>query len=514
MNGAESLVKTLAQSGVDVCFANPGTSEMHFVAALDRVPGVRCVLALFEGVATGAADGYARMADKPAATLLHLGTGLTNGLANLHNAKRANTPIVNIVGEHATYHVKYDAPLTSDIRALAQPMSHWMKSAATSAEVGPLAAEAITVSKTAPGQIATLILPADTAWTEGGVVATAASPPRLRQVAAAKMKEAAEALRKGSALLYLGGAALRARPVEVAAAIAAKTGTTCLAQPRDPRIERGAGRAHIGRLSTATGAAVKVLEEFKSIVLVGARAPVSIFAHPGKPSVLTPDGCNIVTLAEGGDDLAAVLEALAEELGVKVGNELRQPLVKPDLAAGNITPEKLAQSLAAALPENAIVCDEAVTTGRPVYGALRQAQPHDYLALTGGAIGEGMPMATGAAIACPDRKVVTLQADGSAMYTVQALWTQACERLNILTILYANNSYAILRNELQNVGIANPGANAIRMLSFTDPPLGWVSIARGMGVAAERATTMEEFNRVLAAGIAHRGPFLIEVAVP
>src|SRR6202453_4270285 len=172
MNGAESLIRTLLGAGVEVCFANPGTSEIHLVAALDHMPEVRCVLGLFEGVVTGAADGYARMKEKPACTLLHLGPGLGNGLANLHNASRAQVPIVNIIGQHARYHLLYDAPLTSDIEAIARPYSKWLRTPSAASAIGRDAAEALVAARTAPGQIATLVVPADVAWTDGAAGAT------------------------------------------------------------------------------------------------------------------------------------------------------------------------------------------------------------------------------------------------------------------------------------------------------------------------------------------------------
>lgn len=513
MNGAEALVRTLANAEVDVCFANPGTSEMHFVAALDRVPGVRCVLSLFEGGASGAADGYARMAGRPAATLTHLGTGLTNSLANVHNARKAQTPMVNIVGDHATYHLQHKSPLKSDVDALARPMSHWLDRAATAAEVGPKTAAAIAAASKPPGQIATLVLPADASWSEGGIVGVVPPRPVLLAPSADTVRAVAAALRAGDALILLGGAALRAATIELAAAIAVKTGARLLAQGRDPRIERGAGRVPVARLSTLTGAAVETLKSLRSIVLVGANPPVANFAHPGKPSVFAPPTCRFVELASGELDIAAALAALADELGVKVDTKARVSRVKTSLPDGAITPEKLAQSLAALMPDNAIVCDEAVTTGRPFYEATSASAPHDYLALTGGAIGFGLPVATGAAIACPDRKVILLQADGSGLYTPQSLWTHASENLDILTIIFANDSYAILRNELKNVGIDNPGANAIRMLSFDKPRIDWTSLSKGFGVPAVRATTMDEFNAALRAGVTYRGPSLIEVAL-
>ncbi len=513
MNGAESLVKTLVAGGVELCFTNPGTSEMHFVAALDSVPGIRCVLCLFEGGATGAADGYARMAEKPAATLLHPGPGLGNGIANLHNARRARSPIVNIVGEHATHHIKYDAPLTSDIEGLARTVSAWVRTSPNAAVVGADAAEAIAAARRAPGAIATLILPADTAWTEGGAVAAVPAVPARPAVSEAAVAEAARLLRAGEAMLLLGDVALREHALEDAGAIAARTGARIMAQGSNARLQRGAGRVDVDRVPYPVDQALAVLKDVRRLILVGAKAPVAFFGYPGKPSSLTPEGCEIFTLAAPGDDLAGALEALAAAVGARRAETRREPLSRPPLPSGAVTREALGAALGALLPEGAIICDESVTTGRAFFPATRGAPPHDWLQVTGGAIGGGMPLATGAAVACPDRKVINLEADGSGMYTLQALWTQAREQLDILTIVWANRSYAILCLELANVGVRNPGRKALDMLSLDNPALDWVSLAKGMGVEGVRVETMEDFAKAFRGGLARRGPFLIEVVI-
>ncbi|MCW5731060.1 MAG: acetolactate synthase large subunit [Alphaproteobacteria bacterium] len=514
MNGAESLVRTMVDGGVDVCFTNPGTSEMHFVAALDKVEGMRCVLCLFEGVATGAADGYARMADRPGSTLLHLGPGLANGLANLHNARRAMSPVVNIVGEHATYHRKHDAPLTSDIEALARPMSHWVRTATEAGSVGQDGADAIAAASRAPGQIATLILPADTAWNEGGsrgrIAAIEPRPPVSRAAIDASLR----ALRSGEpTLLLLTGVALRAHGLSLAARIAEKTGARIMAQYSNGRIERGAGRVSVERVPYPVDQAVKVLQDFRRMILVGAKAPVAFFAYPGKPSLLAHPDCRIETLATADEDIIGALEWLADEVGAP--KSLAAPQAKrPDLPAdGPIVAEAIAATLGALMPEDAIICDESVTTGRGFFPLTRGAAPHDWLQLTGGSIGLGMPLATGAAVACPERKVINLEGDGSGMYTLQALWTQAREQLDVLTIVWSNRSYAILKGELMNVGAENPGRKALDMLSLGNPDLDWVSMARGMGVPGQRVDSMAGFIKAFRAGLAAHGPYLIEAVL-
>jgi acetolactate synthase I/II/III large subunit len=516
MNGADALCDTLLAGGVDTCFANPGTSEMHFVAALDRKPRMRCVLGLFEGVVTGAADGYARMAERPAATLLHLGPGLANGLANLHNAKRGSSPVVNIVGDHATYHLQYDAPLTSDIESLARPMSHWVGRVGSADSVSRDAAQAIEQAQTPPGRVATLILPADAAWTQTQAPLSrpsraAARPP----VAEQRLREAAAAIRSGKrTTLMLSGVALRANALEVAGRIAKATGVRLLGQQSNARMERGAGRVTVDRVPYPVDQAVSLLKDVEQLILLGAKAPVAFFAYPGKPSVMTPEHCSILPLADRGDDLLHTLQWLADELGVgaDVQPEVAE-LKRPPLPNGALTASAVCTALAALIPEHAILCDESVTSGRNLFQFMRTAPQHDYLQLTGGAIGEGLPMATGAAIACPDRKVICLEADGSGMYTVQALWTQAREGLDVVTIVFANRSYAILHGELRGVGAGEAGANARRMLDLDHPALQWTALAAGMGVESARATTADEFNKALQAALSRKGPFLIEAVI-
>ena len=514
MNGAESLVRTLVGGGVNVCFTNPGTSEMHFVAALDRVEGMHCVLGLFEGVVTGAADGYARMADNPAATLLHLGPGYANGAANIHNANKASTPMVNIVGDHATYHRQYDAPLTSDIEGLARPSSHWVKTSPNAKSIAADGAAAIAAAREAPGRIATLILPADTAWNEGSGPAPVAPALLPRALSPEAVKEAARVLRSGEpTLILLTGRALREKGLALAGQIAVKCGARLIAQGSNARTQRGRGRVSVERVPYVVDQALKVLAGLKHIILVGSKMPVAFFAYPDKPSLLSPADCEGHVLARPEEDAVAALEALADEVGAR-GTPAPVVNEKPaGPATGRITSEALGASLGALLPENAIVADEAVTTGRGFFAPTRMAAPHDWLSNMGGSIGLGMPLATGAAVACPDRKVVCLEGDGSGMYTVQALWTQAREGLDVTTVLFSNRSYQILKGELANVGAGNPGRKALDMLNLDRPDLDWVGLARSMGVPGARVETMEEFNRRFSEGIATPGPYLVEVMI-
>jgi acetolactate synthase I/II/III large subunit len=519
-NGADALCDTLLAGGVDVCFSNPGTSEMHFVAALDRKPQMRCVLGLFEGVVTGAADGYARMADKPACTLLHTGPGLTNGLANIHNARRAHSPMINIVGDHATTHLQYDAPLTSDIEMLARPMSDWVHTTVDANHVSKDAARAIEVATKAPGQIATLILPADAAWGATSTALVTPKQPSARpHTTPSRVKAAVDAIRSGPrsgqrVMLLLSDEALRENVLVTAGRIVEATGVRMLSQQSNKRIERGAGRVAIERVPYPVDQAVATLKDVEILILVGAKAPVGFFAYPGKPSVMTQPNCKIIELAGRGDDLGHALNWLADELQINSkAAPKRASLVRPPLPTGKLTPDAVLAAVTALMPDNAIIADESVTAGRSLFQRTAGAPPHDFLQLTGGAIGLGLPMAVGAAIACPDRKVIGLQADGSGMYTVQALWTMARENLDCVVTIFANRTYAILHHELRNVGAGVAGKNARAMLDLDNPALDWVSIAKGMGVDALRATTGEEYSAILREAFTRRGPFLIEAVV-
>ncbi len=518
MNGAESLVATLVAGGVTVSFTNPGTSEMHFVGALDTNPDMRCILGLFEGVVTGAADGYGRMADRPAATLLHLGPGLGNGIANLHNARRARTPIVNIVGDHATGHLALDAPLTSDIESLARPVSCWYRASRHAHDVARDGAEAVRAAMTAPGGVATLVLPADTAWNAapGGAagVLPVAAPASVQGGA---VDDAARALRSGEAtVLLLNGRALRSGALEQAGRIAAATGARLFSDTFCSRIERGAGRVATERLPYFGEQVLDVLAGVRHLVLVGTTPPVSFFAYPGKPGSLVPEGCAVHSLVGVGGDAEQALAALADAVGAGSAPAPLVAAAAPQAATGPgaLDPFSLAQTVGALLPENAVIVDEAATGGFAVPMATAGAPPHDMLQLTGGAIGQGMPVAVGAAVACPDRKVVCLQADGSGMYTLQALWTMARENLDVTTVVFSNRKYAILQIELARVGVTSPGPKALSMFDLSNPELDWTALARGMGVEASRAVTADEFHAQLASAMAARGPRLIEAVLP
>jgi len=514
MNGAESLVRTLVASGVEVCFSNPGTSEMHFVAALDRVDGMRAVLGLFEGAVTGMADGYGRLAEKPACTLLHLGPGLANGLANLHNARRAATPIVNVVGDHATYHAQYDAPLASDIAGFARPVSGWVHSSPSALTVAADGARAVHAALSPPGQIATLILPADTAWNEAEGEAPPLPRPAPGLVSEEAVYRSVAALRNGkSTTLLVRGAALKERGLHAAGRIAAKTGARLACDTFTPRVQRGAGRVMVQRVPYFAEQIVEFFVETEQLIIVGSKPPVSFFAYPGKPSWGLPQGCVIHVLAHAHEDGVQALEALAEAVGADTDPIHVAPFKMPEGIANKFDQYTVGQVIARHLPEGAIISDEAATSGAGTALATATAAPHDHLGLTGGSIGQGLPLATGAAVAAPARKVVCVHGDGGAMYTLQSLWTQAREKLDVTTVIFANRSYAILNIELARIGAGNPGPKALSMLDLHNPDLDWTKLASGMGVEASRATNIREFESQFESAMRGRGPRLIEVVL-
>ena len=511
MNGADSLVRTLLDAGLDVCFANPGTTELPIVRALDEVPGMRAILCLFEGVCTGAADGYARMAERPGLTLLHLGPGFANGIACLHDARRARSAIVNVIGDHATWHLSADAPLTSDIESLARPVSAWIRRSASATAVAGDAADAVAAANAMPGQIATLIVPHDYQLDLASGAAAARPVPAPPAVADVAVARAVTLLRSdGANVLYLGGHALRRRGLGAAARVAAATGCTLMCETFPTRWERGVDAPPVERLPYFPDQGLSALGRFRSIVLAGVNPPVSFFGYPGVPSYLIAPTQQHAVLASPEEDVAGALEGLADALGAPPDVDRKGTLQLPSRATGRLKPESLSATVAALLPAHAIVMDESNTSMGPFLAMSQSAEPHTVLCQPGGAIGLGPPCATGAAVACPDRVIVNLQADGSALYTMQALWTQAREQLNVKTIICSNRSYRILGIEMARAGLRDPGAQAQRLFSLSDPPIDWVSLATGLGVPATAVETAEDLARAFARALAEPGPQLIE----
>ncbi len=516
MNGAESLLNTLINNDIDVCFTNPGTSEMHFVAALDEVQGMRAVLCLFEGVLSGAADGYARMARKPASTLLHLGPGLGNALANIHNAKKGHVPMVNIVGDHATYHLQYDAPLTADIEGIAGPVSHWVYTSESPDDIARDAAEA--VRQAGIGRVATLMLPADVSWGDNpngaeGAVEVAAPAP----VPASRVDDAVSKLQSGkNCMILIGGREVDSQRGLMLSRIGKACGSRVSTDVFPARVARGAGTAVLDRLPYLAELAIDHIKDLDHLILIGAPAPVSFFAYPNVSSAISPEGCEEFVLAGPNDDIDQVLEALLEKLDAISVEPDVHPLTIPDLPSGALDVNSVALGIAHFLPENAVVVDESITSGMSIFPLTAAAQPHDWLNLTGGSIGWGLPAAVGAAIACPERKVVCLEGDGSAMYTIQALWTMARENLDVTVVIFNNRKYSVLEMEFARTGArgGTPGPKAASTLDIGGPDMDFVALATGMGVQATRATTAEEFNSQFEQAMQAKGPRLVDAMVP
>jgi acetolactate synthase-1/2/3 large subunit len=514
--GAEALVRTLIAGGVDTCFANPGTSEMHFVAALDRIPGIRCVLGLQENTVTGMADGYFRVARRPAATLLHCGPGYANGIANIHNARRAGSGMLNIVGDHAIPHVKHDSPLTADVDALVGTTSQWHAFGTDPSRIGRDAARGMEAAGDAYGQAATLVLPADVSWSAGGVDVQPARPRAPGAPEPQAVERAAKALRSGrNALILLGTPAVVPDLHPLLAGIAEATGASMMSSPTVSSMPRGRGRLVLPPVPYSVDEAVKKLEPFDVIVLVNCPPPVGFFLYPDRPSLMHRPDADVLTLSRHDQDAVLALQALAQELGV-------EPIALPESRAGQIPdvsgpirPDGFAAVVAKLLPTDAIVVNEALTLGGGFEAVMPLAEPCDWLTVTGGAIGGGVPLATGAAIGAQasgrqEQRVVTLQADGSAAYTIQGLWTQAREKLPVTTLLMNNRSYAILLGEYAKVG-AKPGKTANDMMSLDRPAIDWSSLARGFGVEAQTVTTLEELHDALSTALSLGGPMLIDV---
>lgn len=512
MNGAESLLRTASAAGIDLCLANPGTTEMPLVTAMDGEPGIRAVLGLFEGVVTGAADGFGRLAGRPAMTLLHLGPGFANGIANLHNARRAGTPVVNVIGDMATWHQPYDPPLSSDIASLARPVSDWFRATRRPEDVPGDMADAIAAATSHGGGIATLVVPADCLWSPSTPPALPRKPTPRSPVPDAAVAEAADALSRGRpTALLLGPSVLTADGLALAGRIAALTGARLLTEKFPARVERGRGLAAPERLGYFPEQAAASMAGLDTVVLVGARAPVTFFGYPDTPSLEVPPGVATLHLASRTDDalaaLAAVLDRLPDTDATSAPAELPET---PELPSGQLTPEIAGAVLAALQPEGAVVVDEALTTSAAYWAAAAGSAPHTALSLTGGAIGQGLPSATGAALACPDRRVIAYQADGSGLYTAQSLWTMAKESLDVTVVVCANRRYRILQAEQRRDGVTEPGAASRRFTALDDPPVDWVSLAKGYGVEGRQVETAEQLTDALRTSFSEPGPRVIE----
>jgi acetolactate synthase-1/2/3 large subunit len=514
MNGAHALLATLGANGVTTCFANPGTSEMHFVAGLDDFADMRGVLCLFEGVATGAADGYARVTKRPAATLLHLGPGLANGWANLHNARRARVPIVNIVGDHATYHAPYDAPLQSDIASLASGLEGWQRRSLRADDIASDTADAIRAAYGPPGQVATLILPADVSWNEvtGAPVNWPLADRSMPSAPIdAHLSRAVELLRTKRTALFIGGSALSARELALAQRVAVATSCKVVMETFPAIMDHGAGIESPERLIYFAEFAASQLQDVEALILIGARSPVSFFAYPDISSVIAPEGCEALDLAPPGTDTDAALEFLVDAVHAPSTDVVTGDA--PSAPTGALTTASFAAAVGATAPEGLIIADESNTSGVHLYGAMQFAPPHRWMTLTGGAIGMGLPLALGAAVGSGQR-VLCVESDGSMMYTLQALWTMARESLDVTVIGLSNRSYAVLNYELRRVGAVSDGSTSQRMLDLDEPTLDLCKLAEAQGVPSVRVTTADELVAALRRSYSTPGPMFIEAVLP
>ncbi len=514
MNGAELLLKTAVVAGIEVCFANAGTTELPIVAAFDSTPGIHPVMGLFEGVCTGAADGYGRVKGKPAMTLLHLGPGLANGIANLHNARRAGIPLINIIGEHTTWHRAADPPLAMDIEKLAGPVSGWIRTCRSAQDLsGDMAAA---VSAAMEGQIASLVIPNDLLLEDAGETVSPIRPVEYSPLDTGSIDAAAKALQSGvKAALMLGGPGLRGAGLQAAGQVSAVTGCDLFTVTFPGYTERGAGLPIVHKIPYFPEPALDLLSPYEIIVLAGIEEPVTFFGYANIDSYLLNKTQQKLYIGEGRQDVASALEALASMVRPSTRSrtimEVLAKAGRPELPRGALTAEKACQALAALQPEEAIIVDEGITSGIPYYPLTAGVPPHSILAITGGAIGYGMPCAVGAALASPDRPVINFQADGSAMYTLQALWTEARESLNVTTLICSNRGYNILRVEFERAGIKKPGPKALSLADIDNPSLDWVKLASGMGVPATSVSTVEGLARDIERALEEPGPHLIEM---
>jgi acetolactate synthase-1/2/3 large subunit len=510
MNGAELLLKTAIKAGIEVCFSNPGTTEMPLVNAFDKYPGIRPVLGLFEGVCTGAADGYARMAQKPAMTLLHLGPGFGNGIANLHNAKRAKTPLFNVVGEHASWHLPYDPLLAMDIEALAGSVSQWFHTVKDPEQIMSDTARAIVSAQ--KGAISTLIVPCDYQWAEVEDGEITLPAPDKQPVDTEVIQTAADLLlSKRKCAVIIGGQAASEKGLATLARIKSAVSCDLYYETFPARIEQGAGYPDMYRIPYLPEMAIDLLKQYEIILCLGVREPVAFFGYQGMPSLFTSKTQEKLIIETRDESLLDALNSIAAIIKApdQANPEILSSYNPPLIPSGPLDGAKAGQVVAALQPANAIVVEEAITNGFVYHLVTNNIRPFTMLTLTGGSIGQGPACAAGAAIACPDRPVINYQADGSAMYTVQSLWTQTRENLNVTTLICSNRSYDILNMEMTRSGNTSPGVNAKRMTDLTG--IDWVKLGEAQGVPSVSVNTCEALADAMEKALAEEGPHLIEM---
>lgn len=515
--GADVMFEALYQGGAEICFANPGTTEMTMVSALARNGKIRSVLSLFEGVCTGAADGYNRVSGKVPLTLLHLGPGFANGIANLHNARRAGSRIINVIGDHATWHLAYDAPLTSDIESLASPVSRQVIRMASTATIVQDVDLAFAATCEAEGGAATLIVPTDVIDAEASRNAQqlVAQPWSGAVVGEERIAEAKAALAGAQdVIVLLGGNALTEAGVRAGAAVAAHLGGRLLMEPYPAIVTLGGDLPAVERQAYFPDDVIAQMGN-ATVVLAGSLMPISYFGYEGWPSQLVAEE-RLVRLAGPEHDAVGALLDLGEALGARTlaVQAAAEPSAPTADRGAALTPPLVVEELLAQLPHDAIISLEGSTLGGPWLRNAHRARRHRVITNTGGAIGQGLPCAVGAALAEPEARVVSLQSDGSAQYTLQALWTMAREKLPVTVIMAANHRYAILQTELTRAEAPLDDAVIAGLTLLDNPRVDWTALAAGYGVKAVRVTTTGELEAALAEGLAHDGPMLIQAELP
>ncbi len=514
MMGAQWMLKSAAAAGIEVCFANPGTTELPFVAAMDRATEIRPLLGLFEGVCSGAADGYYRIRRKPAMTLTHLGPGFANAIANFHNARRARSAIFNVIGEHMSWHVAADPPLASDIESLARPVSAGVWRADTPATLHNATVGALQGLQQRGG-IQTLILPMDLQEdpVQHSIAAPVAAQAAADYDAAAVATVAADITAGRKVLLYLGADALGEAALRRLARLAALPNVELVGETFPAASEHGRGLPAIKRLVALAEKAHPYLLGFERVAVLAAEPPVAFFGARGLPSHLG-DPARMATVCGPGGRVAEALEELLARVRPAAAPASTVQRVSDTDLGESLTPESASRVVAAHLPANAIVSAEGATLGFPFNALASQAERHTTIVLTGGAIGQGLPSAFGASVAAPDRKVVALQSDGSALFTIQALWSMAREGSDVVVILASNQRYNILINEMSRNGYALTSPPVRDLLNLARPAVDWQALSTSFGVPSNRVESVSALRRAFQAALAERGPRLIEVVLP
>jgi len=510
MNGSECLVGTLINHGVDLLFTNPGTSEVGLLAEIGSSEQIRAVPVLFEGIAAGAADGYFRMTGRPAATMLHVGPGLANAWSALHNAAKARSGVVNIVGQLSEAHLELESPLKSDILALATSVSDVVRYPLSTARVGIDAKAAADAAKR--GKVATLVMANDVGWCDGAELAT---PPEAQDADThgALDPAAMTALKQGPrTLLLLGGLALDVGAQRDAAAIASATGCSVMIEWASARCERGGDLPSWARIPYPVDEAVRALVAYDTIVLCGATEPIAFFNYCNSPSRLAAPSTRVIDLHPEGADERPALSAARRALASDPARPCHPPAARYTYGAPK-SPDPVSAAIAAALPQDAIIVNEAITSASDLFAASAAAPRHTWLDNLGGSIGFALPVSIGAAIGAPDRRVITLCGDGSTMYSPQGLWTIAREELDITVLVFANQAYKILVSELVRTSDTNLDDQAVSLLQLNNPEIRWTELAHSLGVASTRVSSCDQLKSALMSAFGTKGPRLIEVAI-